>query len=142
MSTKVKLRCLQAGGIVASVAPLATVVGLNWENYVQTSRSAVGLTVGGIMLVFLVAVQMLGKARKVFGNGVVVTGFIFVLVCLLEPIILELKLLTGMMLAGQGLNLGVQVPVRRLQKRLDDENTAKVTSNGVSAALERFSGRV
>ena len=143
MSTKVKLRLTQGAGFVASVAPLATAVGINWDHYIQTDKSPIGLTIGGILLVFLIAVQALGQARKVFGNGIVVSGFIFVLVCLLEPILMEAKLLTGMMLAGQGVNTIVFQPiVGKIKAQAQTETTAKVTAESLTAALEKFSGRV
>ena len=143
MSTKVKLRLTQGAGFVASVAPLAVTVGINWDHYVATDKSPVGLTVGGLMLAFLIAMQMLGQARKVFGNGIVVSGFIFVLVCCLEPILMEAKLLSGMMLAGQGINvLAFQPVIRKLKTQAANEETAKVTTESMTAALEKFSGRV
>lgn len=106
-----KLKSLQAGGVASVFAPLAIGVGINWQDYFATKEAGISLTMGGALAVVIVVLNMIGKGKALFGSGFVVTGIIFALCVLLEPIILNLKFLTGMMLLGEGVNTVVFKPM-------------------------------
>lgn len=106
-----KLKSLQAGGVVSVFAPLAIGVGINWQDYFSTKEAGISLTMGGALAVVIVVLNMIGKGKALFGSGFVVTGIVFALCVLLEPIILNLKFLTGMMLLGEGVNTALFKPM-------------------------------
>lgn len=127
MKSKTKLRLMQVGGIVTTFLPIAIAVGVNHEAYFATQEAGISLGLGGAMAVMLVVLSALGKAGKLLDSGMKVTTCIFVFALLLEPIILNLKFLSGMLLLGEIANAIVFAPtVHRLKKRIDREETAGV----------------
>lgn len=85
------------------------------------------MTIGGIIAIFLVALALLGKIGKIFGSEIRVIGMIFVMSCLLKPVLLNLQWLSGLLLAGMIVNKIIFQPkVKKLQKRIDHEDQAQV----------------
>lgn len=124
---KTKLRLLQAGGLVTTFAPLGIGIGVNWQDYFATTAAGFGLTMGGALAVAIAVINMLGKGKAVFGSGFVVTGVIFALCILLEPVILNLKFLTGMMFIGEAGNTVLFKPaVTNARKQADYAEQAVV----------------
>ena len=105
-----RLRTLQAISLFVTFAPIIFTVYINRDKYFATKAAGVSLTCGGIVAVVLVALAMLGKGAKLFGNGVTVSGIIFLMAYLLEPIILNLQLLSGMLFFGFAANRLFIVP--------------------------------
>lgn len=130
---KTKLRLLQTGGLVTTFAPLCIGVGVNWEAYFATTAAGFGLTMGGALAVAIAVINMLGKGKALFGSGFVVTGVIFALCILLEPLILNLKFLTGMMFLGEAGNTVLFKPaVTNAKKQLDYSEQAGVLKEALS----------
>jgi hypothetical protein len=127
MKSKTKLRLLQAGGIVSTFAPIAIAVGVNHETYFATQEAGLSLGIGGAMAIMLVVLSALGKAGKLLNSGLKVVACIFVFALLLEPLILNLKFLSGMLLLGEcGNQVLFEPTVKRMKKQLDREETASV----------------
>ena len=143
MKTKTKLRFAQAGGILGTIAPLATVVGINLDSYVTTNTSIFTLTLGGILLVVVIALAFFGKLKKLLGSGFAVCGLIFVFSMLFQPVLNELEVLSGAMLAGQGINVVAFKPLcAKLKTQLTDETNEEKTKKILVSAMQQFSGRV
>lgn len=127
MTTKGKLRLAQTAGIVASFAPLAVAVGVDYETYFATKAAGWSLTIGGGLAVALAILSALGKAGKLFNSGTKVAAFIFVFSMLLAPVVLNLQFLSGMLLAGEATNsVVVQPQVTKMKKRLQREEMRDV----------------
>jgi hypothetical protein len=127
MKSKTKLRLMQVGGIATTFAPISIAVGVNYEAYFVAREAGLSLTLGGAMAVMLVVLAALGKAGKLLDTGMKITACIFVFALLLEPIILNLKFLSGMLLLGEMSNEVLFAPtVRKMKKRIDREETAGV----------------
>lgn len=127
MKTKTKMRLMQFGGIVISFAPLAVEIAVNHELYFATKEAGWSMTIGGIIAIFLVAMAMLGKIGKMFGSDIKVVGMIFLLSCLLKPILLNLQWLSGLLFAGIIVSKIIFNPqVKKLQKRMSYEEQADV----------------
>ena len=126
MKVQTKLRLMQAGGILATFLPLAVAVFIHREQYFATKAATIGLTSGGVIAAVIVTLAVLGKGRKLFGSGVAVSGIIFAMTVLLEPILLNLQYLTGMLLIGELVNAAIFAPqVRRLKKKVEKAETAQ-----------------
>lgn len=142
LSDKAKLRLLQVSGGIVTFAPLAVTVGVNLQDYISTPASAVSLTAGGAMAAAVVVLQMLGKGKKLLGSAVIISGIVFALSILLEPLVLNLKLLTGMVFLGEGAYaVGFKAPIARIRKRIEQTEQATVMRQVLQEPSEP-SGRV
>jgi hypothetical protein len=147
IKTVTKLRLMQAAGGTLTFAPLAIGVGINFADYIKTPAATAGLTVGGGLVAAIVALQAAGKIKKLLGSGAVVCGVIFAMCVLLEPLILNLKFLTGLMFAGEAqYALFFNGRINDLRQTAELEKTAGINASATAAGLEKLiekiSGRV
>ena len=125
----------------ALVTPLVAVLIVNRERYFTTVQDAVKLTAGGLLCFLFLAGVIFGKVRA--PGGLFLCAFVFVLSCLLEPILKDMKLLSGMALVGACTDWIFFAPrVRRCREKLRMDEQANVTARAVEAALEKRVGRV
>lgn len=134
MQTRSKILLFQWLGVVVTFAPILCEIFIHKGTYFATKEAGMSLTIGGAVAVLMVAMAMMGKLSKYLGSSIRVVGVIFILSLLLEPILLNFKLLSFLLLCGMCVDgVFVKPKVRRLTKQLADEGTAKVlkeTLNG------------
>jgi hypothetical protein len=122
----VKLFLVRMWAFVFTFLPLGIGIGLNADKYFATREAGLSLTCGGVMAAAIVVICMLGKAKSVFGSGVVVCGVIWVMSILLKPLILNLQFLTGMLLIGYIIHAVVFKPwIKSLQRRIAARDNAR-----------------
>jgi hypothetical protein len=127
IKTRSKILLWQVLGVAVTFAPILVEILLNRHIYFATKDAGVSLTIGGIIAVILVAMAMLGKLSKFMGSEIRVVGVIFVLSILLEPILLNFKLLSGLLLAGMCANgIFIKPKIKKLLRRKNNEETASV----------------
>lgn len=146
MSKQIKLKLLQGGGLVTSLAPLITCIAINWNDYVVASGGQTWkLSIGGTIAVFLIAVAMLGKLKmpglKTF------FAVLLVVVFLIEPILADLKLLCACALGGQVLNgISFELLANNYKSKIDREKQADTTATAmekvIDKAISKINGRV
>ena len=146
MSKQIKLKLLQGGGLVTSLAPLITCIAINWNDYVVASGGQTWkLSIGGTIAVFLIAVAMLGKLKmpglKTF------FAVLLVVVFLIEPILADLKLLCACALGGQVLNgISFELLANNYKSKIDREKQAETTASAmekvIDKAISKINGRV
>lgn len=146
MSKQIKLKLLQGGGLVTSLAPLITCIAINWNDYVVASGGQTWkLSIGGTIAVFLIAVAMLGKLKmpglKTF------FAVLLVVVFLIEPILADLKLLCACALGGQVLNgISFELLANNYKSKIDREKQADTTASAmekvIDKAISKINGRV
>jgi O-antigen ligase len=145
LTARTRLKLLQVGGFVATLLPLIIGVAIDFREYIKTPSSAVSLSIGGSLAVVIVALKTVGKAKKVFGNALIISGVLFALAWLLEPIIVNLKFLLGLLFAGEAIFAIVFKPlIERTKKRADYEDQAEVFGNVMNASANNnnVNGRV
>lgn len=146
MGKKIKLKLLQGGGLVTSLAPLITCIAINWNDYVVAAGGQTWkLSIGGTMAVFLIAVAMLGKL-KMPGIKTFFT-VLLVIVFLIEPILADLKLLLFCALGGQVLNgISFELLANNYKDKISREKQADTTANAmekvIEKAINKINGRV
>lgn len=145
MSNKIKLVWLYIGSFLVSIAPIVVIVALNWGHYTSTPKSSLSLAIGGVMAVILILLKAMDKLPKRVKRIVYyVIGFF--MVWLLEPILLDLKLLLLMAIIGEGLDMALfSWKIKRLKEDILIGRTADATSQKVEEAIQRVlenSGRV
>jgi hypothetical protein len=127
LKTRSKIFLLQVIGVLVTFTPILIEILVHNDLYFATKDASWSLTIGGIIAVVLVALAMLGKLAKFFGSEIRVTGCIFIMAMLLEPILLNLKLLSGLLLLGMGINgIFIKPTIKRLQRQIRNEETANV----------------
>lgn len=146
MGKQIKLKLLQGGGLVTSLAPLITCIAINWNDYVVAAGGQTWkLSIGGTIAVFLIAVAMLGKLKmpglKTF------FAVLLVIVFLIEPILADLKLLCACALGGQILNgISFEWLTNNYKDKISREKQADTTANAmekvIDKALSKINGRV
>lgn len=125
----------------ALVTPLVAVLIINRARYFTTALDAVKLTAGGLLCFLFLAVVIFGKVRA--PGGLFLCAFVFVLSCLLEPILKDMKLLSGMALLGACTDWIFFAPrLRRCREKLRMDEQATTTAKAVEAVLNKQGGRV
>lgn len=133
---KNKLVILTLLSFIVSVLPLACVIGFNWNVYVQTTSDAVKLTCGGVIALFLIFMRVIGKLR--IPNKFVLLGSVFLMSYLLQAIIQDLTILSGMALLGEVLDcLLFQTPIKKLREAILIEKTADATSSKIESIIDK-----
>jgi hypothetical protein len=133
LTSKQQLLIWRIGGILVTFAPILIAVFANKEEYFATKEAGISIGLGGGLALMLIVFSALGKAGKFFDSGFKVITCIFVFALLLEPIILNLKYLSGMMLLGECTNAIFFKPtINRLKKRINREETASVVKEAIS----------
>lgn len=146
MSNKIKLVWLYIGSFLVSIAPIVVIVALNWGHYTSTPKSSLSLAIGGVMAVIFILLKAMDKLPKRVKRIVYyVIGFF--MVWLLEPILLDLKLLLLMAIIGEGLDMILfSWRIKRMKEDMLIDRTAEVTSEKVEQAIqnaiEKLNGRV
>lgn len=147
MKKQIKLKLLQGGGVITSLAPLITAIIINWNSYVmQSNGSAMKLTIGGSIAVFLIAFSVVGKLKM--PNRLTFYTMLLVLVFLLEPVLADLKLLSACALGGELFNdLTFGALAKSYKETITMEKQADINAKAMVRAQEeakkdKVSGRV
>lgn len=142
MTTKTKLNLLKTGGVISSLAPLGITIGISIPEYIQKNNGSVlSLTIGGIIAIILIAISVLGRLK--LPGRIWFFALLFLMVCLLEPVLADLKLLSGMALAGEGINTAIFNPqVKKLTEQNSMEKQAKIIDKYFKNNSTTKSGRV
>ena len=131
---------LCVASVLATVAPLATVLILNRERYFTEPGQSVKLTVGGVICVILLLLAVLGKLKM--PRRVVAVATALLLSWLFGVILEDITLLLAMWLLGEVIDLFIFAPlVRRAREGITIDRAATATAQAVSEAL-KGSGRV
>ena len=138
---KFKLFCLCVGSFIISIAPLATVLIARWGEYTQTPNDTVKLCFGALLGIIFVALKTLGKLK--IPSRIILFLFVFLMSYLLQALLQDLILLSGMALAGECLDfVFFQRAIRNMRENILVEKTADTTSEKVEAVLKKYIGRV
>lgn len=120
MKQKVNYALMSVLGFLVLIAPMLTVVILNWEEYTAHSYGGtIKLTAGGVMAAVFLFLMVLGKLKM--PRGIIIAGVIFGFAWLLESILQDLKLLSGMFLLGETLYyIFFQAILKRMREQLKE----------------------
>ena len=133
MKTRTKLWLFQGMGLLATFAPILCEILIHKDTYFATKEAGMSLTIGGAIAVLMIAMAMVGKLSKYLGSGIRIVGTVFVLSMLLEPILLNFKLLSFLLLCGMCVDgMFFKPQVKRLTRKLADEGTANVLKEALN----------
>lgn len=115
---RVKYVIVSLCSYLAFIGPLLITVLLNHERYIKTTGGAVRLSVGGILAALIILLMVLGKMK--IPRRIVAAAAICVMSYLLESLLQDLFLLSGMWLLGELIDfLFFRTALERLRKKLD-----------------------
>lgn len=138
---KLRLLLLQICSFICSIAPLAICLIVNWGKYTTTPDQTVKLTIGGILVVIFIAFKALDKIK--ISSGIIVSAAVFALTYLLESLLTDLMLLSGLALLGELLDVILfKHAIKVTKENIIVAKTADATTSQVEAVMQRFVGRV
>lgn len=136
---KRRLAFLSFGSFAVSVAPLLLCVVANWGKYVKTPGDAVSLALGGGIAVVLLLLKVLGKLPV--PRRVVFYGVTFAMAYLLESLLDDLVLLSGMAFLGEVADLVLfQRAIRVAKENILVGKTADAVATRVEATVQKYMG--
>lgn len=128
-----KILMWQVIGVLVSFTPILIEIIVHHDTYFATKSAGWSFTIGGIIAVVLVGLAMVGKLSKMLGNEISIVGTVFIMAMLMEPIVLNLKLLSFLLLCGLCINgIFIKPIIRRLKRRIDHEAQAKVLKEALN----------
>ena len=145
MKARLKLWILQLCSFLFSIGPLAVVFFLNREKYIGSPdvspQQTVKLCTGAIIIIIFVMFKVLGKIKV--PSRIVTFAIVFALSYLLEAVLTDLFLLSGMALLGEALDLiFFKRAVANARENITVGKTADATADKVREVLSEYMGRV
>ena len=126
---------------IVSIAPLLVCLIVNWNKYTTTPGDTVKLCLGGIILLFFVFLKVVGKLR--LPRRIITFATLFIVVYLLQSVLDDLLLLSGMALLGEFLDtILFQNAIKSTKESISIEKTATATSTQVEEVIKKYIGRV
>ena len=144
MKQKSKMRCKYAllfcASFLTMLTPLAVVMILKWDTYTAYSiGGTVKLCVGGVLAVIFTALMLAGKLKM--PGSVALAAGIFGFAWLMEAILNDLLLLSGMFLLGETIDfLFFQTALKRMREQMQAERTADATAERVEQLMKQYVG--
>lgn len=134
---KVRLVFLYIGSFLISIAPLVVVFALNWGDYTKTPGDTVKLCFGGVFALFLIFLKVIGKLKM--PRRIIFFGVVFLLAYLLQAVLADIILLSGMALAGEFVDLlCFQKPIKITKENIMIEKTSGATATKVEEVMKKF----
>lgn len=118
----VKKVLFQVLGYIVSILPILVVVGLNWNEYTETTASTVSLCVGGVIALVLILIKAIGKMPKKI-HPIIKYAVALVLVVALDALVQDLKLLLAAAIVGEVLDLPIEHYVNKLRLQINQQAT-------------------
>ena len=147
MKTKFKIIGLQLLGLSFTVAPILTIIAVNWEKYTtvvpgQVIPETIKLTAGAIVGVTLAILASIGKLK--LSGGWIFLGIMFALTWALQAIIADLVLFLGVAFAGSTVDyIFIKGAVANLKETKVMTKQADINADSLARALAKeLGGRV
>lgn len=147
MKTKFKIIGLQILGLSFTVAPILTIIAVNWEKYTtvipgQVIPETIKLTAGAVVGVTLALLASIGKLK--LSGGWIFLGIMFALTWALQAIIADLVLFLGVAFAGSTVDyIFIKGAVANLKETKVMTKQADINADSLARALAKeLGGRV
>ena len=141
MKSKGKIIALSLSSFALSVAPILTVLIVNWDKYTTTTGETVRLCIGAMFGIIMLGAKAMDRL-KLPEKRIVTYGIVFLMIYFLHSIIQDLLLISGMALLGEVLSLPCDKAKENMSSSLVIDKTAEALSKKVEDSLKNYSGRV
>jgi hypothetical protein len=153
LTRKGKLIRLKILKFLFLVGPVLSIIIWNWKQYVPVQMPVeekwqfpTGLVVAFIIIAILVINPSKKKIEASEMADMKLLFIVFIMSIILDPIIQDVKLMSGCALAGSFINyLFINAQIIKLQKMVDSEEIAEINADAIVRAQEtviKHSGRV
>ena len=134
---RLKYAAMVLASLLALVAPVAVVLIAKWDTYTSyTYAGTLRLGTGGILAVVFVVLMLLGKLRR--PRGIILAAGIFGFCWLLQALLVDLLLLSGMFLLGETVYvIFFQTALNRMREREKEERTADATASKMEEIFQK-----
>lgn len=140
-SLQLILILLYIGSFLSSVLPLIICVGVNFDKYTKTPGDTVKLCIGGVIALIFLFLKVIGKLKM--PRRIILFGLVFIMTYLLQAILNDLILLSGMALIGELLDfIFFQRAIKNTKERIVIGKTADATTHQVEQVLKKYVGRI
>nr|DAQ49155.1 MAG TPA: hypothetical protein [Caudoviricetes sp.] len=137
---KFRLFMLYVASFLVSIVPLVICFAYHWADYTKTPGDTVKLTFGGIIVATLVFVKVIGKLKM--PRRIVSFGIAFIVAYLLQAVLKDLVLLTGMALLGEFIDYAIfQRAIKKTKEDMLIGKTADATTEQVEQVIKKYIGR-
>ncbi|MBO5981359.1 MAG: hypothetical protein J6Q24_02815 [Clostridia bacterium] len=134
-----RLVLLYITSFIASLLPLLITFIAKREVYFKNISESVKLAIGGIIAVVLLFIKVVGKLK--LPGRISFFAILFIMSYLLESVLNDLALLSGMALLGEVADtLLFSAAIKSTKERLIIEKTAGATTEKIEAVLEKIVG--
>ena len=138
---KARLVLLYIFSFITSVAPLLSCFVVKWSVYTKTPSDTFKLCAGGVIVLIFLALKVVGKLKM--PRRIVLFGVVFVLVYLLQAVLNDLLLLSGMALLGELVDyIFFQRAIRLTKEAITIGKTADATTAQVEEVIKKYIGRM
>lgn len=139
-----RMRCkyaaLYCASMIALLAPIAIVVIAKWDTYTAYGAGGtVKLCAGGVLAVIFTGLMLAGRLKM--PSAMVLAVAIFGFAWLLEAVLHDLLLLSGMLLLGETVDyLFFQTALKRMRRQMEAERTADATAERIEEMIKQYAG--
>lgn len=137
---KIKLILLYVFSFIASTAPLIITLIAKWDVYTETPGDTLKLCAGGFIVIIFLFLKVVGKLKM--PRRIVLFGIVFALTYLLQTVLNDLLLLSGMAFIGELLDaVFFQREIRLTKEAITIGKTADKTTEQVEEVIKKYVGR-
>lgn len=138
--SRLKILAVYLLSIIASVLPLLICLIVNRSKYFTTPGEVVKTSIGGIILLIFVFLKTVGKLKM--PRRVVLFGLVFIMSYLLQALLPDLTLLSGLALIGEGIDYIIFQPIiANMRSNATVNHAADATAERVEQIIKEYVGR-
>lgn len=138
---RTRLFFLYLFSFIVSCAPIIICLIVNFDKYTKTPGDSVKLCFGGVIALIFVFLKVVGKLK--IPSRIVLFGIIFLMSYLLEAVLDDMLLLSGMALLGEVVDaLFFRGAIKRTKEAMHIGKTADATAGQVEEIIKKYLGGV
>lgn len=138
---RLRLALLYIASFISTVAPVGLALIYKAPEYFKTPEESVKVGLGAVVILAIVIIKLVGKLRM--PRRVVLFAIVFLLCYLLEGVLKDLFLLSGLALLGEVIDFLVcQSAIKRTREAITISKTSSAVANETVAAIKNYIGRV
>ena len=134
-----KIAGLYALSFLCSVLPVTIYFAINHAKYISTVPDKIKLGIGAVALIVIVALKLAGKLK--INKRVIVFGIVFAFSYLLDSILNDLIIFSGLALLGEVLDMIVCIFIKREKRKLELNESAEANEKVIEKVINKISGR-
>lgn len=136
---KFKIIGLYVLSFLCSVLPVTIYFAINHAKYISTVPAKIKLGIGAVVLIVIVVLKLVGKLK--INSRIVVFGIVFALSYLLDSILNDLIIFSGLALLGEALDMIVSIFIKREKRKIAVSETAQANADAMEKVITKVSGR-